>query len=49
MADELITLSLSGDVMPGRGVDQVLPHPGDPQLRESYADDARAQNGSVWI
>ena len=28
--------------MPGRGVDQVLPHPGDPQLRESYVDDARA-------
>ena len=42
MADELTTLFLSGDVMPGRGVDQVLPHPGDPQLRESYAKDARA-------
>jgi poly-gamma-glutamate synthesis protein (capsule biosynthesis protein) len=27
--------------MPGRGVDQVLPHPGDPELRESYARDAR--------
>src|SRR2546421_7296411 len=26
----------------GRGVDQVLPDPGDPELRERYADDARA-------
>jgi len=26
---------------PGRGVDQVLPHPGDPGLREGHADDAR--------
>src|SRR5215471_12925843 len=42
MAAGLMTLFLCGDVMPGRGVDQVLPHPGDPQLRESYADDARA-------
>jgi poly-gamma-glutamate capsule biosynthesis protein CapA/YwtB (metallophosphatase superfamily) len=41
MADEPMTLFLCGDVMPGRGLDQVLPHPGDPQLRESYADDAR--------
>src|SRR5713101_5847671 len=28
--------------MTGRGVDQVLPHPGDPELRERYAADARA-------
>jgi len=33
---------LCGDVMTGRGVDQVLPHPGDPELRERYAGDARA-------
>ncbi|EWM19140.1 poly-gamma-glutamate synthesis protein (capsule biosynthesis protein) [Kutzneria sp. 744] len=32
---------LSGDVMPSRGVDQILPHPGDPSLRESYVTDAR--------
>lgn len=32
---------LAGDVMLGRGVDQVLPHPGDPALREAYVDDAR--------
>jgi poly-gamma-glutamate capsule biosynthesis protein CapA/YwtB (metallophosphatase superfamily) len=40
MADGLITLFACGDVMPGRGVDQVLPHPGDPELREGYARDA---------
>src|SRR5690348_3142314 len=28
--------------MTGRGVDQVLSHPGDPELRERYAGDARA-------
>jgi len=42
MASGLVTLFLCGDVMLGRGVDQVLPHPGDPQLRETYARDARA-------
>ncbi|MFD7614430.1 CapA family protein [Streptomyces sp. NPDC059828] len=36
-----VTLFLSGDVMPGRGVDQILPHPGDPALREGYIRDAR--------
>lgn len=35
-----ITLLLCGDVMTGRGVDQILPHPGDPQLHESYVTDA---------
>lgn len=34
-------LFLCGDVMLGRGVDQILPHPGDPVLRESYVRDAR--------
>jgi poly-gamma-glutamate capsule biosynthesis protein CapA/YwtB (metallophosphatase superfamily) len=42
MASGLVTLFLCGDVMLGRGVDQVLPHPGDPQLREAHARDARA-------
>ena len=37
----MVTLFLCGDVMLGRGVDQVLPHPGDPTLRESYIQDAR--------
>lgn len=41
MAGEAVMPFLCGDVMPGRGVDQILPHPGDPQRRERYADDAR--------
>lgn len=45
MAGRLFTLFLCGDVMPGRGVDQILPHPGDPRLRERCADDARAHVG----
>ncbi len=32
---------LGGDVMLGRGVDQILPHPGNPALREPYVRDAR--------
>lgn len=36
-----VTLFLCGDVMLGRGVDQILPRPGDPELRESYVRDAR--------
>jgi len=35
-----ITLFLCGDVMTGRGVDQVLPYPGAPQLHEAYARSA---------
>ncbi|WP_304453171.1 CapA family protein [Nocardiopsis sp. YSL2] len=37
-----VTLFLSGDVMLGRGVDQILPHPGDPVLEEAFVRDARA-------
>ena len=40
MGDDLVTVFLCGDVMTGRGVDQILPHPGDPELRESYVRDA---------
>jgi poly-gamma-glutamate synthesis protein (capsule biosynthesis protein) len=36
-----IVLCLTGDVMTGRGVDQILPSPGDPRLWERYVDDAR--------
>jgi poly-gamma-glutamate synthesis protein (capsule biosynthesis protein) len=32
---------LGGDVMTGRGLDQVLPHPGEPRLWERYVRDAR--------
>ena len=35
-----IRLFLSGDVMTGRGIDQVLPHAVDPRLYESYVKDA---------
>jgi poly-gamma-glutamate synthesis protein (capsule biosynthesis protein) len=34
------TLFLCGDVMLGRGIDQILPHPGDPRLYESYVKSA---------
>ncbi len=37
---ELITLFLCGDVMTGRGVDQVLPHPGNPRICEPYVSSA---------
>jgi poly-gamma-glutamate capsule biosynthesis protein CapA/YwtB (metallophosphatase superfamily) len=33
---ETLRIFLCGDVMTGRGIDQVLPHPGDPRLHESY-------------
>ncbi|MDF3298558.1 CapA family protein [Streptomyces tropicalis] len=42
MHEDVVTLFLGGDVMLGRGVDQILPHPGDPALRETYIHDARA-------
>jgi poly-gamma-glutamate synthesis protein (capsule biosynthesis protein) len=38
---DTIRIFLCGDMMTGRGVDQVLPHPGDPALYESYVRDAR--------
>jgi len=31
-----VTLFLCGDVMTGRGIDQILPHPSKPQLYEPY-------------
>ncbi|MEV7616604.1 CapA family protein [Streptomyces sp. NPDC089799] len=41
MQGDAVTLCLTGDVMLGRGVDQILPHPGDPALAEAYVRDAR--------
>jgi poly-gamma-glutamate capsule biosynthesis protein CapA/YwtB (metallophosphatase superfamily) len=35
-----ITLFLSGDVMTGRGIDQVMPHPSPPGLAEPYVTSA---------
>ncbi|MCM2576968.1 CapA family protein [Streptomyces meridianus] len=42
MGESDVTLCFCGDVMLGRGVDQILPHPGDAELRESHVRDARA-------
>ncbi len=49
-----LTVFLCGDVMTGRGIDQVLPHPSDPRIHEPSVDDAReyvrlaeAANGPV--
>lgn len=38
---KFISLFLCGDVMTGRGIDQILPHPGKPQLHEPYVQNAR--------
>jgi poly-gamma-glutamate capsule biosynthesis protein CapA/YwtB (metallophosphatase superfamily) len=35
-----VTLFLAGDVMIGRGIDQILPRPGDPRLFEPYVSSA---------
>jgi poly-gamma-glutamate capsule biosynthesis protein CapA/YwtB (metallophosphatase superfamily) len=42
MLDDALTLFLCGDVMLGRGVDQILPHPGNPALYERTVGDARS-------
>jgi poly-gamma-glutamate capsule biosynthesis protein CapA/YwtB (metallophosphatase superfamily) len=49
-----IRLFLCGDVMTGRGIDQVLPHPNDPRLHEpyigeasSYVELAESVNGAI--
>jgi poly-gamma-glutamate capsule biosynthesis protein CapA/YwtB (metallophosphatase superfamily) len=36
-----VTMFLAGDVMTGRGIDQVLPHPSDPVLYEPYVRSSR--------
>jgi poly-gamma-glutamate capsule biosynthesis protein CapA/YwtB (metallophosphatase superfamily) len=41
MRTEQVTVFLCGDVMLGRGVDQILPSPGDPELHEEWVHDAR--------
>ncbi len=52
--ERLLTLLLLGDVMTGRGVDQILPHPADPALYEPYVSSAleyvrlaEAKNGPI--
>jgi poly-gamma-glutamate capsule biosynthesis protein CapA/YwtB (metallophosphatase superfamily) len=39
-APPTITLFLCGDVMTGRGIDQILPHPSNPELYEPYVRSA---------
>jgi poly-gamma-glutamate synthesis protein (capsule biosynthesis protein) len=34
--EDVVTLFLCGDVMTGRAIDQILPHPGAPELREPW-------------
>jgi len=41
MANLPVTLFLGGDVMTGRGVDQIMPRPSSPDLHERFVDDAR--------
>ena len=38
--NDRVTFFLCGDVMTGRGIDQVLPHPGNPKLHEPSVHDA---------
>ncbi len=37
---DTVTLFLAGDVMTGRGIDQVLPFPADPQIHEAFIKSA---------
>jgi poly-gamma-glutamate capsule biosynthesis protein CapA/YwtB (metallophosphatase superfamily) len=37
----LITVFLCGDVMTGRGIDQILPHPSDPAIYEPSMKSAK--------
>src|SRR5512139_3377489 len=41
MGEPSTTLFLAGDVMTGRGVDQILAHPSAPELHEPFVTDAR--------
>ena len=48
------TICLTGDVMVGRGIDQILAHPSHPRIQEGYVKDARdyvalaeAVNGTI--
>ena len=36
----IITIFMCGDIMTGRGIDQILPHPSDPRIYESYLKNA---------
>lgn len=38
--ENFITIFMAGDVMTGRGIDQILPHPSDPVIHEPFMRDA---------
>jgi poly-gamma-glutamate synthesis protein (capsule biosynthesis protein) len=40
--ERFATIFLCGDVMTGRGIDQILPHPSQPLIHEPVVSDARA-------
>lgn len=40
--DSAIKIFMCGDVMTGRGIDQILPHPSDPLIHEPYLKSAKA-------
>jgi poly-gamma-glutamate capsule biosynthesis protein CapA/YwtB (metallophosphatase superfamily) len=40
-AHQIIRVFLCGDVMTGRGIDQILPNPCDPELHEDWAQSAK--------
>lgn len=40
LSERALTLCMGGDLMTGRGIDQILPHPEDPRLYESYMKSA---------
>jgi poly-gamma-glutamate synthesis protein (capsule biosynthesis protein) len=44
-----ITLFLCGDVMTGRGIDQIMPHSVDPVLYEPHVKDARRYIRMAWL
>lgn len=44
--DTAITVFMCGDVMTGRGIDQILPHPVAPRIHEPFMTSAR---GYVWL
>ena len=46
MSDAVFRLCLAGDVMLGRGIDQIQAHPGDPRIHESWARSALAPLGN---
>lgn len=41
MRNATLKLFLAGDVMTGRGIDQILPHPSEPQLFEPWVQSAQ--------